>query len=381
MIFFHLYQIALYKNEISPLVSVLIPTYNQPKFFLEALESALSQTYQNIEILVGDDSTNEDIKNLIQPYLKKYKNLKYFYHNGKIPRGGRANVRFLINNCHGEFINYLFHDDLFYPEKIYKMMEYFTRDLDDRVSLVTSTRDAIDQNGNFIRRQGTWCPPADTVMPCEEVGRILMFTIGNFIGELTTAIFRKRDVIVKNSPQEKIYYTGTYFGIADRIYGDLSTFFNVFRKGGEFVFIAESLSAFRHHSDQNTHKPWTKVNIPVDAMDFILISWLNDLFLRDSEEFLYSCTKWQQYLQLFVQSIEDDDTDELKNLKNRMFELRDTISTGNYEKILDCAVRFLLDRLPEDNPINNLVIKNEETGLYQKVNEVKTLCVYQKNLE
>ena len=47
-----------YKKVVAPLVSICIPTYNQPEFFRQALESALAQTYPNVEILVGDDSTN-----------------------------------------------------------------------------------------------------------------------------------------------------------------------------------------------------------------------------------------------------------------------------------------------------------------------------------
>ena len=98
---------SLYKKHLAPLVSVLIPTYNQPKFCMEALESALNQTYPNIEILVGDDSTNEETRKAIKPYLKKHKNIKYFFH-GK-PLGGRGgqNMLFLLNRCSGEFINYL----------------------------------------------------------------------------------------------------------------------------------------------------------------------------------------------------------------------------------------------------------------------------------
>ncbi|MEH7221468.1 glycosyltransferase family 2 protein, partial [Bacillus toyonensis] len=40
-----------------PLVSILIPTYNRPHYFQLALDSALAQTYPNIEIIIGDDST------------------------------------------------------------------------------------------------------------------------------------------------------------------------------------------------------------------------------------------------------------------------------------------------------------------------------------
>ena len=187
-----------YRKKIQPLVSILIPTYNQPKFCQEALESALNQTYQNIEILVGDDSTNDETKKMIRPYLKKYPNLKYFYHDGKIPRGGGPNMAFLLNRCFGEYVKYLLHDDLFHPEKINKMMQYFVTDLENDIGLVTSARSKIDENGKFIRRQNPWQPRSDAIIKGEDVGRRLLFIIANFIGELTTVLFKKRDVTVKN---------------------------------------------------------------------------------------------------------------------------------------------------------------------------------------
>ncbi len=61
-----------------PLVSILIPTYNRPHYFKIALESALAQTYSNIEIIVGDDSTNNETEKLIyRDYLHKHKHITY----------------------------------------------------------------------------------------------------------------------------------------------------------------------------------------------------------------------------------------------------------------------------------------------------------------
>ena len=353
-----------------PLVSVLIPTYNQPKYCMAALESALNQTYPNIEILVGDDSTNEDTKKAIQPYLKKYKNIQYFYHDGKIPRGGGDNALFLLNRCNGEFINYLLHDDLFYPEKIYKMMSYYVKDLSDRISLVTSARDAIDAEGKYIGRQNPWQPREDAIFTGDEVGRILLFTVGNFIGELTTVLIRKRDLIVKNAKGEKMFAHANFCGVSSRIYGDLDTWYNVLKNGGYMVFIAESLSAFRHHPEQSTHKPLTRVNLPVDAINFVTIAWINNCYLRNEEEYLYCCNKWTFYLQLFAPKIEETDTEEIKRLKNAMYKLRDCISTGKYEIVFNAAVDFLLNLLSEENnPVLKLVKKNEKTGLWEKVND------------
>ncbi|EJR60846.1 hypothetical protein IIO_03180 [Bacillus cereus VD115] len=60
-----------------PLVSVLIPTYNRPHYFEKALCSVLEQTYPNIEIIIGDDSTNDETEKVLQKYLCKYSNINY----------------------------------------------------------------------------------------------------------------------------------------------------------------------------------------------------------------------------------------------------------------------------------------------------------------
>ena len=329
--------------------------------------------------VVGDDSTNEDTKKAIQPYLKKYKNIHYFYHDGKIPRGGGDNSLFLLNHCTGEYVNYLFHDDLFYPEKISKMMDYYIKDLDERISLVTSARDAIDGDGKFMGRQNPWQPREDTILKGEEVGRNILFTVGNIIGELTTVIVRKRDLVVKNAKGEKVFSVSNFCGINSKAYGDLDTWYNVLRKG-DMVFIAESLSAFRHHSAQNTNQDSTKLNLPADALNFVTIAWINNVFLHSEEEFVYCCEKWLLYLQLFVgDTFKENDTEEVKAFKQEMFDIRDCIvNKEGYEKIFNKTFSFLYNHLSDDKKFLNLAKKNETTGLWEKVNDGLSYRIAQK---
>lgn len=51
------------------LVSIMIPTYNRPQLFEKTLQSALAQTYPHVEILVNDNSTNEDTASLMDKYV------------------------------------------------------------------------------------------------------------------------------------------------------------------------------------------------------------------------------------------------------------------------------------------------------------------------
>ncbi len=365
---------SMYKKKIQPLVSILIPTYNQPKFCCAALESALNQTYQNIEVLIGDDSTNEDTKKAIRPYLKKNPNVKYFYHNGKISRGGGANMNFLINACAGDYVNYLLHDDLFYPEKISKMMNYYVNDLENRICLVTSARDRVDANGKFLNRQNQWQPHSDTVIYSEEIGRRMLFILANSIGELTTVLFRKINAKAADNMKMR-YAVGNFCGVSSRTYGDLDTWLNILKNGGDLIFMAESLSAFRKHEAQNTYNPQTRINLPLDALMFLVIAWLNDAFFHDVNDFKYCLDKWPILADRWFKPIQEDDTDKIKYFKNWIIKIKEVFLRGNYEKMLDCAISFLLDYMPNNAHIIPHIIKNPYTGLWEKNSSSSTLNV------
>lgn len=359
----------LYLEKIQPLVSVLIPAYNQPKFLEETLQSVLNQTYKNIEILIGDDSTNEDVKEMIQPYLEKYSQIKYFYHGGPLGNRGGKNNFFLLNHCGGEFVNYLLHDDLFYPEKISRMMEFFVRDLDGKIGLVTSARDLIDADSKVIKRKNPWQPHRDRTFSGEEVGRQIFFTLANFLGEMSTVLFRKNLLKFRDAETgAEIYSTGCFCGIAGSVYGDLDAWLNILRQGVECVFIAETLSAFRRHEAQNTYNPYVRTKLPLDMLHFITIAWLNNIFLHSVDEYKYCVSKWILMAEMWQEPATDETSDEIKNLKNHIARTIEIAKTGDSAKILDAIISYMLEHLPENNSIRALVRKNS-AGLWEKAGD------------
>ena len=102
----------------NPLISVLIPTYNNGKYIKQAIESVYAQSYDNIEIIVIDDGSTDNTKEV----LKRYKNIKYFYieHKG-IPFA--RNVA--LEKAKGEYIAFLDSDDYWLPEKLNTQIQYF----------------------------------------------------------------------------------------------------------------------------------------------------------------------------------------------------------------------------------------------------------------
>ena len=187
----------------NPLVSILIPTYNQPEFFRQAFESAINQDYPNIEIIVSDDSTDDRVKNVFDEYKNCGRKIQYLKHGGYTNEstGERslANMENLLKHANGEFINILFHDDLIYPQKIATMMKYFLGELKDQISIVSSVRDGIDGNGKFILRidvlkdLNVYENDTSIILSGETVGRLILLMCGNFVGELSTILIRRKD--------------------------------------------------------------------------------------------------------------------------------------------------------------------------------------------
>lgn len=94
----------------TPLITVMVPTYNQSEYIAKAIESILKQTYKNIEIVISDDSTNNLTENIV---LKNYVQKVKYYHNEK-PFGRVSNYRHILYNLAlGEWIINLDGDDFF----------------------------------------------------------------------------------------------------------------------------------------------------------------------------------------------------------------------------------------------------------------------------
>lgn len=115
------------KSKFNPKVSIIIPVYNGSNYLKEAIESALAQTYKNIEVIVINDGSND--KDATEKIAKSYgKKIKYY----KKTNGGVATALNLgIKKMTGEYFSWLSHDDLYYPDKIEKQIN-FLQDLDDK---------------------------------------------------------------------------------------------------------------------------------------------------------------------------------------------------------------------------------------------------------
>lgn len=97
-----------------PLVSIVIPIYNGVNYMREAIDSALAQTYSNVEIIVVNDGSNDDGKTR-EMALSYGDKIRYF----EKENGGVSSALNLgIKNMQGKYFSWLSHDDVYLPEKI-----------------------------------------------------------------------------------------------------------------------------------------------------------------------------------------------------------------------------------------------------------------------
>lgn len=130
-----------------PKVSIVIPVYNGSKYVREAIDSALAQTYANIEIIVVNDGSNDEEKTneILLSYGDKIKYLKK--ENG----GVSTALNLAIKNSSGEYISWLSHDDVYYPDKIEKQINYIlSNGYRDKYIILYGDYDLIDSKSRLI---------------------------------------------------------------------------------------------------------------------------------------------------------------------------------------------------------------------------------------
>lgn len=110
----------------SPLVSVIIPTYNRVHYLTKALESALAQTYPNTEILVSDNAADPEVARLVASYRDP--RVRY-RHNGR-NLGLTGNAVAASREARGEYVSTLHDDDMWEPTLLEELVPPLEADRD-----------------------------------------------------------------------------------------------------------------------------------------------------------------------------------------------------------------------------------------------------------
>ena len=127
------------------LVSIITPSYNCAKFICDTIESILAQTYQNWELLITDDCSTDNSRDVISEYCKKDSRIRLLCLSENSGAGTARNNS--IKEAKGRFIAFCDSDDRWYPEKLEKQLTFME---ETGTGLSYTSYDTTDETGNII---------------------------------------------------------------------------------------------------------------------------------------------------------------------------------------------------------------------------------------
>lgn len=136
-------MMSLFNNQT---VSVIIPVYNAEKYIAYTLDSVLKQTYQDFEIILVDDCSNDSSGKIICSYKKV--NDRIVYYRQSINQGAAVARNKALQLAKGRYVAFLDSDDAWYETKLERQLKFMKR---NNCAISCTAMDTMDENGKKIR--------------------------------------------------------------------------------------------------------------------------------------------------------------------------------------------------------------------------------------
>lgn len=234
----------------NPLVSILIPVYNRVNLVSETIESALKQTYRNIEIVIVDNCSTDGTWELLRDYALKDDRIRIFQNEENI--GPVRNWKRCIDEAKGEYSKILFSDDLISDNFLDETLKNF----DDESAFVLASIKVFGRpNKNICKYSNLYKLSVDIYLK-----DILLINSFGFPVSPGAALFRTRDLIdsLEIQIQNPLDLDFPRFGAGN----DLLLFLNTSLKYNYIKITNRSTAFFRSHDDSFTIS--NKLNIYYD---------------------------------------------------------------------------------------------------------------------
>jgi hypothetical protein len=227
-----------------PAVSILIPVYNSP-YFVHALSSALEQTFADIEIIVSDDSTNDNARAAVM--TKNDARIRYVRNTPSL--GFHSNFAQCYRLAKSPYLKFLNHDDVLHRDCVAQMYDAFAQ-LGETISLVFTRRARIDAMGQMLPDDIQSQPIAarNGSFRGGMLANHCLIESANRIGEPSAAMFRRDNAPLNPS---------SLFCIRDQEFtclADLALWLRLLAKGDGY-YIANPLCGYRVHEEQLQKSP------------------------------------------------------------------------------------------------------------------------------
>ncbi len=176
----------------TPLVSIAIPAYN-PRFFRAALQSALDQTYENLEIVICDDCPTDEIEQIVDS-MSVPAHVRVNYQRNAVRLGFQQNLLHCFEKSRGEFIKFLCDDDQLMVNDVRQQAAVLSEHAE--VILVVSKHHVVDANNYIlpIRMENVGLTSFDALFKGDDLLAAFERSPRNILGGFTCALMRRDDI-------------------------------------------------------------------------------------------------------------------------------------------------------------------------------------------
>ena len=134
-------------SNIKPRLSIGLPVFNGERFLKKAIDSLLTQTFEDFELVISDNASTDKTQEICREYASNDKILRYFRNAQNL--GAARNYNRVFELSKGEYFKWAAHDDLCAPKLLRQCVEVLDRD--SSVILCYSRAKAIDEQGEVIK--------------------------------------------------------------------------------------------------------------------------------------------------------------------------------------------------------------------------------------
>lgn len=213
-------------------ISVCLPIFNGARYLAAAIESVLSQTHENLELLIVDDLSTDDSAQIAKTYAASDSRIVYWQNQRNL--GIFANYNECMQRVSGSFVKLFAQDDVFEPECLKAQLTELLQN--ETLALVTVARKVINENGQETALERFY--DRSTIVAGEEVIREYMKTFVYRSGTPAQVMFRKKAI-------------GNGFDTRYTLSGDIEYFFRILQTG-DYMYLDRPLVKFRRHGDSAT---------------------------------------------------------------------------------------------------------------------------------
>lgn len=174
----------------SDLISIITPTYNCGNFIEETIQSVLNQTYTNWEMIIVDDCSSDNTKEIVEKYVEFDSRIKYFLlENNSGAAISRTKAMGLAN---GNYIAFLDSDDLWLPNKLESQLKFMK---DNNYAFTCTNYEQIDETGIALNRVIKTKSKTDyngVLLTCPVGNSTVMYSVDK-LGKFIVPNIRKRN--------------------------------------------------------------------------------------------------------------------------------------------------------------------------------------------